>query len=136
MYNTNSSNNETSFADAYKSEILNKDDDNDDPSKNLIIILALVAVILGLIIFGYIYIFQTDTQPTKVEEEKQEIVEPAKSNMLNNIDELELGEGKSDSVEEIKEDTKDKKKVDKKSDTYLEQLADLSHEIDGGKKKK
>jgi len=138
VYTSDNNSDETSFADAYKSEILHKDDDEDSSSKNLIIILALIAIILGLSIFGYIYMSKTNIQP-KSEEiiSEPEVVEPPKSNMLNNIDELILEDGKSDSVDEIKEDSKDEeKKVDKKKDTYLEQLADLSQEIDGDKKKK
>ncbi len=138
VYNSDNNNDETSFADAYKSEILNKDDEEETSSKNLIIILALIAVILGLSIFGYIYMSKTNIQQPKAEEtiSEPEVVEPPKSNMLNNIDELILEEGQSDSVDEIVEENNTIKKVEKKNETYLEQLADLSQEIDGDKKKK
>ena len=136
MYNSDNNNDETSFADAYKSEILNKDDDEETSSKNLIIILALIAIILGLSIFGYIYMSNVTTQQSAKVEESVDEVEPPKSNMLNNIDELMLEEGQSDSVDEvIEDDTESKKKVDKKGETYLEQLADLSQEIDGDKRR-
>ncbi len=138
MYNSNNNHDKTSFADAYKSEILNKDDDENNSSKNLIIILALIAVILGISIFGYIYMSKTNIQPIETEKtiNKAEVEEPPKSNMLNNIDELNLEEGQSDNVDDIVEDNSSLKEVKKKDEPYLEQLADLSHEIDRGKKKK
>jgi len=148
---------ETGFADAYKSQILNPDNDENTTSKNLIIILLLVAIIIGLSIFGYIYMSkQTQNQENidkrevkAIDEVKKEEIEPPKSQMLNNIDELEENIEPMDTkgidmpkeVENIKIDekaeVKEIKKVKQKGEeTYLEQLADLSKEIDGEKKKK
>jgi len=88
---------------------------------------------LGLSIFGYIYISQTNIQSDTIEEIEEEgkIIEPPKSQMLNNIDELMLEE--SGNVDKVIE-TNETEKITKK-ETYLEQLADLSHEIDSGNKK-
>ncbi len=137
MYKSNNDNEEISFADAYKSEILNRDDDEDITSKNLIIILALIAIILGLSIFGYIYISQTNIQSTNKAEDsviEEEIVEPPKSHMLNNIDELLLEDEEGDEVNDINKDKQKLEEITKKEETYLEQLADLSHEVDGKKR--
>jgi hypothetical protein len=134
VYRSNNDDEEIGFADAYKSQILNRDDnDNDILVKNLIIILTLIAIILGLSIFGYIYISQTNIQSDTIEEIEEEgkIIEPPKSQMLNNIDELMLEE--SGNVDKVIE-TNETEKITKK-ETYLEQLADLSHEIDSGNKK-
>ncbi len=135
MFNANDNNDEEmGFADAYKSEILNPKDEVDDTSfKKLITILILITIILGLSILGYIYISNSqDKSNSSIEEKKDEVVEPPKSQMLNNIDELiieDLGSGKSDVVDE---------NIDKNStegkDKYLEQLADLSDEVDTEKK--
>jgi len=149
---------ETGFADAYKSQILNPDDEDDTTSKNLIVILLLVAIIIGLSIFGYMYMSnQTQSQENidkkevkAIEEVKEEEIEPPKSQMLNNIDELEENSEPMDTkgiempkeVENIKIDEKSEVKEvkqepkQKDEETYLEQLADLSKEIDGEKKKK
>jgi hypothetical protein len=80
----------------------------------------------------------------KVIEEEKEEIEPPKSDKLNNIDELEGNEEPIDikgmdipkDVENIKIDEKPeiKEHKQKDEDTYLEQLADLSKEIDGEKK--
>ena len=137
MYKSNNDNEEISFADAYKSEILNRDDDEDITSKNLIIILALIAIILGLSIFGYIYISQTNIQSTneaKNSAMEEEIVEPPKSHMLNNIDELLLEDEEGDEVNDINKDKQKLEEITKKEETYLEQLAELSHEVDGKKR--
>jgi lipopolysaccharide export LptBFGC system permease protein LptF len=137
VYKSNNDNEEISFADAYKSEILNRDDDEDITSKNLIIILALIAIILGLSIFGYIYISQTNIQSTNKAEDsviEEEIVEPPKSHMLNNIDELLLEDEEGDEVNDINKDKQKLEEITKKEETYLEQLADLSHEVDGKKR--
>jgi len=154
----NSDNNEEiGFADAYKSQILNPDDEDDTTSKNLIIILLLIAIIIGLSIFGYIYMsktMQTEKQKNikeiKAVEEVSEEIEPPKSQMLNNIDELEEngepmdteGVDMPEDVKNIKiEEKSEVKEVKQESkqkgeETYLEQLADLSKEIDGEIKKK
>jgi len=155
----NSDNNEErGFADAYKSQILHPDDEDDTTSKNLIIILLLVAIIIGLSIFGYIYMSnQTQNQENidkrevkAIDEVKEEEIEPPKSQMLNNIDELEENSEPMDTkgvdmpkeVENIKIDEKPEvkevkqKNKQKAEETYLEQLADLSKEIDGEIKKK
>jgi len=160
LFNSDNNTEETGFADAYKSQILNPDDEDDTTSKNLIIILLLVAIIIGLSIFGYIYMSKTtqtqsqeniDKKEVKaIEEVKEEEIEPPKSQMLNNIDELEENSEPMDTkgidlpkeVENIKIDekpeTKEVKQEPKQKDeeTYLEQLADLSKEIDGEIKKK
>jgi len=162
LFNSDNNTEETGFADAYKSQILNPDDEDDTTSKNLIIILLLVAIIIGLSIFGYMYMSkQTQSQENidkkevkAIEEVKEEEIEPPKSQMLNNIDELEENSEPVDTkgidlpkeVENIKIDEKPevkeiKQKVkqeikQKGEETYLEQLADLSKEIDGEEKKK
>ena len=158
MFNSDNNTEETGFADAYKSQILNPDDEEDTTSKNLIIILLLVAIIIGLSIFGYIYMSkQTQNQENidkrevkAIDEVKKEEIEPPKSQMLNNIDELEENSEPMDTkgvdmpkeVENIKIDEKPEvkevkqKNKQKAEETYLEQLADLSKEIDGEIKKK
>jgi len=154
LFNSDNNTEETGFADAYKSQILNPDNENDTTSKNLIIILLLVAIIIGLSIFGYMYMSkQTQSQENidkkevkAIEEVKEEEIEPPKSQMLNNIDELEENNEPVDTkgidlpkeVENIKIDEKPEVKEIKQKDeeTYLEQLADLSKEIDGEEKKK
>jgi len=145
-------NEEIGFADAYKSQILNPEDE-DDTSKNLIIILLLIAIIIGLSVFGYIYISknmqiekQKNVKEIKAIEEVSEEIEPPKSQMLNNIDELEEniepmdieGIDMPEDVKNIKIEDKPKLKETKhkEEETYLEQLADLSKEIDGETKKK
>lgn len=157
MFNSEN-NEEIGFADSYKSQILNPDIEEERTSKNLIIILLLIAIIIGLSIFGYIYIsktIQTNSQENidknvkviqEVQEEVKEEIEPPKSQMLNNIDELEENSEPIDlkgeipkEIENIKIDDEKpevKTEVKKKAEeTYLEQLADLSKEIDGEKKK-
>ena len=161
---TNSGEEETSFTEAYRSQILNKDDDIEDvSSRNLIIILVLVIIVVALGIFGYSYLFQnSQTESTEIIKEKkpikdeepvteEEVIEPPESTMLNNISELmdeeesnttEQDKG-SDSIKlemEEKSSPKETKKVEEKKtakqkgeDTYLEQLAELSKEIDGEK---
>ncbi|MCK4440973.1 MAG: hypothetical protein KAU90_03145 [Sulfurovaceae bacterium] len=145
-------NKEMGFADAYKSQILHPDDKEELTFKNLIIILILIAIIIGLSIFGYSYISKItprqyqDTKEVKEIHEIKEIeeiteeAEPQKLQMLNNIDELEENsepieiEGEiPKEIENIKIDEKTEvKEVKKKSEeTYLEQLAELSKEIDG-----
>jgi len=136
VYKSNNDNEETSFADAYKSEILNRDDDEDIGSKNLIIILALIAIILGLSIFGYIYISQTNIQLTNKAENsamEEEIVEPPKSHMLNNVDEL-FDDGEGNEINDTNEDKQKPEEITKKEETYLEQLASLSSEVDEEKR--
>ncbi len=110
MFNSNdNSDDEMGFADAYKSEILNPKDEVEDTSvKKLIIILILITIILGLSIFTYIYISNSQKKgdslnDTIVEDKKNKIVEPPKSQMLNNIDELmieDLGSGQSDEIDD------------------------------------
>ncbi len=138
MFNAKDNNNdeEMGFADAYKSEILNpRDEVEDTSSQKLIIILILITIILGLSIFGYIYISNSQKKSDEnIEEKKDKVVEPPKSQMLNNIDELiieDLGSGESDVVDE----NIDKNSIESK-DKYLEQLADLSNEVDTEKKVK
>ncbi len=151
MFNSDN-NEETGFADAYKSQILNPDKEEEITSKNLIIILLLIAIIIGLSILGYLYMSKTIevksqekiNKEVKVIEEEKEEIEPPKSDKLNNIDELEGNEEPIDikgmdipkDVENIKIDEKPeiKEHKQKDEDTYLEQLADLSKEIDGEKK--
>jgi len=150
---------EISFADAYKSQILNKNDEEETSSKNLIIILLLVAIVIGLSIFGYIYMSkmsQSEVQNSEVKKVKviKEITEeePPKSNMLNNINELideepteeknldnsEIDTSKNSNTKKDKVEVKENKKgvKQKGEETYLEQLAELSKEIDGEAKKK
>lgn len=160
MFNSEDDNKEEiSFADAYKSQILNKDDEEETSSKNLIIILLLVAIVIGLSIFGYIYMSkmsQSEVQNSEVKKVKviKEITEeePPKSNMLNNINELideepteernldnsEIDTSKNSNTKKDKVEVKENKKgvKQKGEETYLEQLAELSKEIDGEAKKK
>ncbi len=94
----NMSDEEMGFADAYKSAILNPKEE-DKSFKKLIIIPILISIILGVGIFIYISSGQKDTTV----DDKQDNIEPPKSQMLNNIDELmveELGSGESDEVDE------------------------------------
>jgi len=160
LFNSDNNTEETGFADAYKSQILNPDNEDDTTSKNLIVILLLVAIVIGLSIFGYIYISKTtqiqsqEKKEVKAIEEVKEEIEPPKSQMLNNIDELEENSEPMDTkgidlpkevenikidekpeVKEVKQEVKQKIKQ-KDEETYLEQLADLSKEIDGEEKKK
>jgi hypothetical protein len=166
---TNDKGEDTGFAEAYRSQILNKDDDIEDPSsKNLIIISILIVVVLALGIFGYKYIVDDGNSKTikEIEDKKESIiveeepVVPPESMMLNNIselkDEADMPKGATEKVtselddmadsvkiEMAKELGDDKEKKDeitkpqsankKAEDTYLEQLADLSKEIDGEK---
>jgi hypothetical protein len=149
---------ELSFADAYKSQILNnKNDDDESSSKNLIIILLLIAIVIGLSIFGYIYMSKiSQTESKNIETKKVKVIEeikeeePPKSDMLNNIDELmdeestdkkDIAKPEADvsSVDKKAEKTEPKvenKPKQKGEETYLEQLAELSKEIDGEEKKK
>jgi uncharacterized protein HemX len=151
---TNNEENETSFTEAYRSQILNGDNNTEDKSsKNLIIILLLVIIVVALGIFGYNYLSQDNhTEDTKIAKEsikeepikEEEVIEPPESTMLNNINEL-LEEDESNNTEEEtantikleaeKKSLKKEKKIDKQKaeDTYLEQLAELSKEIDGEK---
>lgn len=105
FYASDNSDEEMGFADAYKSEILNPKDEVEDTSlKQLIIILILITTILGLSIFAYIYISNSHKESdSNIEEKKDRVEEPPKSQMLNNIDELiveDLGTGESDEVDD------------------------------------
>jgi len=190
VFNSEDNDQTESFSEAYKSQILNHDDDVEEKSsKNIIIILTLVVVILGLGIFGYTYLSETkkttestETMNEDSSDESEELATPPESTMLNNISELteeDDSEEKSNPKEVLQEvsvpkaepiDTKketisemdeiadnvkleiakelsdedltdNKKEVtpppvssnQKAEDTYLEQLAELSKEIDGGK---
>ncbi|SFV56981.1 hypothetical protein MNB_SV-12-192 [hydrothermal vent metagenome] len=168
MFKDTNDEEETSFAEAYRSQILNKDEDTEEKSsKNLIIIFILVIIVSALSIFGYRYLSensQTETikeKPIKEVVEEEEPIKPPESMMLNNINDLleeesadipkettqkeestldetadsvkiemakELNETKK--AEEVEEKKTSKKKGE---DTYLEQLAELSKEIDGEK---
>ena len=164
MFVYDSADNEKSFSEAYRSQILNpeSDSDDDESSKGTLIIIILVVVALALGIFGYMYLSKDNqTQTVKVDSveagptesnNKEEIAEaPPESNMLNNIDELLLeeddnsteaeAESESIKIEEESPKVDEVKKIQVKSlskqkgeDTYLEQLAELSKEIDGDKK--
>ena len=158
MFVYDSADNEKSFSEAYRSQILNPESDNDDDesSKGTLIIIILVVVALALGIFGYMYLSK-DNQTAKVESAKTEPIKekveeeaPPESNMLNNIDELLLEEEDDNStkaetesikVEDKKSEDVEVKKIQVKSlskqkgeNTYLEQLAELSKELDGDKK--
>jgi uncharacterized protein HemX len=159
LKDTNNGEDETSFSEAYRSQILNKDDDiEEESSKNLIVILVLVIIVVALGIFGYSYLSKNNqTEVVKKESIKEEsikeeptteeeVIEPPESMMLNNISELMDEEEGSNSTEQNKssdsikiemekETTPKEKKTSKQKgeDTYLEQLAELSKEIDGEK---
>ena len=112
FYASDNSDEEMGFADAYKSEILNpRDEVEDTSSKNLIIILILITIILGLSIFAYIYISNSHKESdSNIEEKKDRVEEPPKSQMLNNIDELiveDLGTGESDEVDDNDTDSRE-----------------------------
>ena len=150
---TNDEEGETSFSEAYRSQILNKDDIEEESSKNLIIISILVITVVALGLVGYSYVSNnSQEEPTKeiikdkstqeLPVEQEESMEPPESTMLNNIDELtdETESDKSelektaDSVKEELSKEEEKKTTKKRAeDTYLEQLAELSKEIDGEK---
>ncbi len=149
LFNSDNNEEEISFADAYKSQILNKDDDDERESSNIIIILLLIAIIIGLSIFGYMYMSKTSQTKEEIGENVKVIEEiteeePPKSDMLNNIDELIDENSTSSNQDKVKTIDIEKKniKVEKKElkqkgeETYLEQLAELSKEIDGESKKK
>jgi len=144
-------NNEVSFAETYRSQILHPDDDiEDDSSRNLIIISILVIIVLALGIFGYKYLSQSsqtgnsETEEVKaltvkepvIEKSEEESIEPPESTQLNNIEDLMNEEEDTNSTKpkiETKKEEKAKTSKQKAEDTYLEQLAELSKEIDGEK---
>ncbi len=163
--NTNSQEEETSFADAYKSQILNPSDEEEEKSSlpKIIGIIVLILLISGLSIYGYKYI--NDNQ---IDQTSEEAALPPSSMMIDNIEDLESDEAKGGDtktlpitphsedenidniadkvkIELSKEIEKTQKEEPKKSekplsssiqkgeDTYLEQLAELSKEIDGEK---
>ena len=143
---------EIGFAESYRSQILHpKEDEEENSSKNLIIISLLTIIVVALGLFGYNYLSQTDNaeiKTDKVEESiEEESVAPPESMMLNNINELMDEEEQStppqsdtlDTIklevekEEVKKVEEKKTSKQKAEDTYLEQLAELSKEIDGDK---
>jgi len=164
--NTNSQDEETSFADAYKSQILNPTDEEEEKSTlpKIIGIIILVLLISGLSIYGYKYINDKKTDESVTQKEP---ALPPSSMMIDNIEDLESEEIKSntktvpstkpvehENIEKIadkvkielskeldqaqKEAPKKQEKTlstskQKGEDTYLEQLAELSKEIDGEK---
>jgi hypothetical protein len=165
VFDNNSQNEETSFADAYKSQILNPSDEEEEKSAlpKIIGIIVLIVLISGLSIYGYKYINDNKSTEKRDQEEPQL---PPSSIMIDNIDELEEEALKSETktpqaskksnteniadiadkvkIELSKEIEKNHKEEPKKSeqaslpvskqkgeDTYLEQLAELSKEIDG-----
>ena len=135
---------ELSFAESYRSQILHPEEDEEDESpKNLIIIFVLIVVVLALGIFGYNYLSKDNQTESgdKVKEKlikeepikEEETITPPESIMLNNINDLmNEEEEKESNSSDIKVE---EKKVNKKKAkvTYLEQLAELSKEIDGEK---
>jgi len=164
-HSTNKHDEESSFAEAYKSQILNPSDEDEERSiiPKIIGIVVLIALISGLSIFGYQYINQQ-----KQEESSEEPDLPPPSMMIDHIEELDEPtpnpspklplshkadrEVKGESVTEIADKVKIElsKELDqakstqttteevklsvskqKGEDTYLEQLAELSKEIDG-----
>ncbi len=165
--NTHSHNEETSFSEAYKSQILNPSEEEDEKSSlpKILGIIVLMILISGLSIFGYNYI-----NKDKPQEPQEEIVLPESSMMIDHIDDLEeeptkknesklpSTSGNSDEknientanqvkIELSKELDKEQKTTPSKGnqkviststqkgeDTYLEQLAELSKEIDGEEK--
>ena len=157
--NTNHNDEETSFTEAYKSQILNDPEEEESESivPKLLITLLIIVVISGLSIYGY----KTFGESKKVTEPSL----PEESLMIDNIDDLtedsvddnQPPPSKSlDSVSpdsktdeqnmeediklEISKDIEEKKittpeklttSTQKGEDKYLEQLAELSKEIDG-----
>ena|GEM_PF-4585455 len=117
-------NEELGFADAYKYDILkNREPKKDDSYKNLIIILSLVALILGIAIFGYMYINSSTTNSDSVEE----VAPPEESNLLNNLEELDedsdIGDiNQTGQIDEVNESSGGEE------ENYIEDLAKLSSE--------
>ena len=178
--NVNRHDEETSFAEAYKSQILNPPDEEEETSSlpKILGILLLMVLISGLSIFGYKYITQNQAStPPPIEE----IELPQGPMMIDNIEDLEEPEPTSShekphspkvsnkpstpqpetqvqrepkNIDTIADQVKIElsKEIDraqanqqsialvpkphlspsqKGEDTYLEQLAELSKEIDG-----
>ena len=156
--NDNKKDEETSFSEAYKSQILGNDEEEEEEetSSKLLIIIGLVVVISGLSVFGYIQLSENNQAPAietptsqTVEEEPTKVEEteaPPQSMMINNMDELLVDDDENESEVELEDSTDgiklemDKELESKKTtkqkgeDTYLEQLAELSKEIDGEEK--
>ena len=181
MFDNNSNNQgeETSFAEAYKSQILNPSEEEEESSSlpKIIGIALLMLLISGISIYGYKYINSNKVEEKAVEIEEESAL-PQSPMMIDNIEDLksELPEAdtppvevkvekptstskpKTIATEESVESIADKvkielsKEIDKESghtttkastepekspstqkgeDTYLEQLAELSKEIDG-----
>ncbi|HHH18930.1 MAG TPA: hypothetical protein ENK86_00235 [Campylobacterales bacterium] len=148
----NNEHDDVSFSDAYKSEILGTGKEESEKSNSLlkiVIILLLLAIIIGVGIFAYLYYTQNQKSSNDVP------MPPQSSTMLDNIEELEKEVELSESPEKAPEgeanhtDTKNqitltppsetpkeespKTSTQKGEETYLEQLAELSKEIDGEK---
>jgi len=158
--NTNHNDEETSFTEAYKSQILNDPDEEENESilAKLLITLLIIAIVSSLSIYGY---------KTFIESEKvvTEPSVPQESLMIDNIDDLteDNEDGNqppaSKSLDSVTSDSKTEeqkmeddikleisKEMEEKENTipeklttstqkgedkYLEQLAELSKEIDG-----
>jgi hypothetical protein len=147
LFNSEDNNEQMSFAEAYKSEILNNRMEEESSSKNFIIILLLVAIIIGLGIFGYQYMSNTSQNDNNKdiieiqeiqEDVDEEVIKPPKpSNMLNNVDELKDDtDNEQEEENPIPKETKvqeHRKKHHRK--TYLEQLAELSKNTEEKKEK-
>ena len=125
-------NDEVSFSDAYRSEILGIDTSDNEKSNSLLKILILLVIIVGGVIFAYFYLNNKQSSDDLP-------MPPKSSKMLDNIEELEKEISlPEESVEEEKSDLNSTEEPQKTStqkgeDTYLEQLAELSKEIDGEK---
>ncbi len=166
----NSHDEETSFSEAYKSQILNPSEEEDKKSSlpKILGIIVLMLLISGLSIFGYNYVNNDKNKPKATPQE--EIALPESSMMIDHIDDLEEEPAKKDDnkslaistntdeknientanqvkIELSKELDKENKinpiknnqkvistSTQKGEDTYLEQLAELSKEIDGEEK--
>ena len=125
-------NDEVSFSDAYKSEILGKETSESEKSSSLlkILIILLIVIIVGGATFTYFYLNNNKQSTGDLP------MPPQSSKMLDNIEELEKEISlPEESVEEEKSDLNSTEEPQKTStqkgeDTYLEQLAELSKEID------
>ena len=134
-------NDEISFSDAYKSEILGKSTSESKKSNSLlkVLIFLLIVIAIGGAIFAYLYL---NNYLNSKQSSNDLPMPPQSSKMLDNIEELEKEIDLSEkSIEEEKElNTTEKPKEEiqtistqKGEETYLEQLAELSKEIDGEK---
>jgi hypothetical protein len=107
-------NEELSFADAYKNDILqNREPKREDNSYKIVIIMVLMAILGGVATFGYVSISNSN------QDEIEDIEPPEESGLLNNIDDItEDGVG---NIDELNGSISSE-------ENYIEDLAKLSNE--------